>query len=65
MPDVLTSLALIPAVGIGAQWIAWRLGLPSILVLLSAGLLMGAGFGILDPDELFGDLLQARPGTLQ
>ena len=57
MPDVLTSLALIPAVGIGAQWIAWRLGLPSILVLLSAGLLMGAGFGILDPDELFGDLL--------
>ena len=58
MPDVLTSLALIPAVGIGAQWIAWRLGLPSILVLLSAGLLMGAGFGILDPDELFGDLLQ-------
>jgi NhaP-type Na+/H+ or K+/H+ antiporter len=61
VPDVLTSLALIPTVGIAAQWIAWRLGLPSILVLLTAGLLMGAGFDVLDPDELFGDLL--APGV--
>jgi NhaP-type Na+/H+ or K+/H+ antiporter len=58
MPDVLTSLALIPVVGIGAQWLAWRFGLPSILVLLGSGLLLGAGLDLLDPDQLFGQLLE-------
>ena len=34
-------LAIILALGIGAQWLAWRLRLPSILILLSTGLIAG------------------------
>jgi NhaP-type Na+/H+ or K+/H+ antiporter len=43
--------------GVGAQWLAWRLGLPSILVLLIIGFFAGPVTGFLDPDEIFGDLL--------
>lgn len=54
--DDLIGLTLIAVFGIGAQWLAWRLRLPSILFLLFAG--FGAGFmGWVDPDGLFGDLL--------
>ena len=54
--DQLLLLAAVAAVGIVAQWIAWRLRLPSILVLLVVGAAAG-GSGALDPDELLGDLL--------
>ncbi len=43
--------------GILAQWVAWRLKLPSILLLLSAGTVAGPLTGLLQPDTLFGDLL--------
>jgi len=48
---------LVLGAGLGAQWLAWRLRLPSILLLLLAGLLVGPVAGWLDPDELLGDLL--------
>lgn len=53
------SLTLIAIVilGIGAQWLAWRLNLPSILMLLVTGLIAGPVVGFLRPDEIFGDLL--------
>jgi NhaP-type Na+/H+ or K+/H+ antiporter len=54
---LLTSLASIIILGVGAQWLAWRFSLPSILVLLIIGFVAGPLTGILDPDELFGDLL--------
>jgi NhaP-type Na+/H+ or K+/H+ antiporter len=54
---LLTSLASIIILGVGAQWLAWRLSLPSILVLLVIGFIAGPVTGILHPDELFGDLL--------
>jgi NhaP-type Na+/H+ or K+/H+ antiporter len=54
---VLASLALILALGIGAQWVAWRLRLPSILLLLLAGFAAGPVLGWLDPDALAGELL--------
>lgn len=57
MTETLAQLVLIGALGIAGQWIAWRLGLPSILVLLLLGLLAGPATGVLDPDELLGDLL--------
>lgn len=41
----------------GAQWIAWRIHLPSILLLLIAGIVAGPVTGFLDPDALLGDLL--------
>jgi NhaP-type Na+/H+ or K+/H+ antiporter len=43
--------------GIGAQWLASRLGIPSILCLLVVGLLAGPFVGLIDPDALLGDLL--------
>jgi len=54
---VLISIAAIVALGIGAQWIAWRLHLPSILLLLLAGFAAGPLLGWLHPDQLLGDLL--------
>ncbi|MEZ5301745.1 MAG: sodium:proton antiporter [Verrucomicrobiales bacterium] len=53
----MTELALIAALGIGSQWIAWRLKLPSILFLLASGFLAGPIMGWLDPDAMLGDLL--------
>ena len=51
------ALALIGAAGIGAQWLAWRTSLPSILLLLLAGILVGPTLGLLAPRSLFGEVL--------
>ncbi len=64
------SIALILVVGVLAQWVSWRARLPSILLLLLAGLVAGpmmrlwvpgSAFAI-DPDSLFGDLLMPLVG---
>lgn len=55
--EILTGIALIVLIGVLAQWLAARVGVPSILLLLGAGLIAGPATGLLDPDELFGDLL--------
>lgn len=55
--STLLGLASIILLGIGAMWVAWRLHLPSILLLLIAGLIVGPILGLLNPGELFGDLL--------
>ena len=39
------------------QWLAWRFVLPSILFLLTAGILVGPIFGLFDPDAFLGELL--------
>jgi NhaP-type Na+/H+ or K+/H+ antiporter len=56
--QVLASLALIIILGVGGQWLAWRLRIPAILLLLSLGCLAGSILGWVQPNELFGDLLQ-------
>ena len=48
--------ALIGALGIGSQWLAWRLRLPAIVLMLAAGLIAGPGFGLINPRAEFGDL---------
>ena len=53
----MVSLASIIVLGIGAQWLAWRLRLPSILLLLTAGFLAGPIAGFIEPDELLGETL--------
>jgi len=53
----LFDVALIVVLGIAAQWIGWRLNLPSIVLLLLTGILAGPVLGWIDPDVLFGDLL--------
>ncbi|HET8612061.1 MAG TPA: sodium:proton antiporter [Sphingomonas sp.] len=50
-------IALIGALGIGAQWTAWRTGLPGIALMLAAGILAGPVAGILHPAQDFGDML--------
>jgi NhaP-type Na+/H+ or K+/H+ antiporter len=39
--DFLLYLALIPALGLAAQWLAWRTNLPGILLLLLFGVVLG------------------------
>jgi len=55
--DILIKLAAILVVGVGAQWLAWRFRIPSILLLLIAGILIGPIADFVNPDELFGELL--------
>src|SRR3990172_1435078 len=43
--------------GISAQWLAWRLKFPSILLLLIFGIVAGPVTGLINPDELLGELL--------
>lgn len=55
--NALISLASIVILGISAQWLAWRLRLPSILLLLLAGFFAGPVTGLIHPDELLGKTL--------
>ncbi|MCC6953692.1 MAG: cation:proton antiporter, partial [Deltaproteobacteria bacterium] len=60
---LLQGLAAIILLGVFAQWLAWRLRLPSLLLLLLAGFLAGPVLGVwapeysLNPDVLFGEVL--------
>ncbi|MEM7007865.1 MAG: cation:proton antiporter, partial [Thermodesulfobacteriota bacterium] len=54
---LLVGLATIIVLGIGAQWLAWRVSLPAILLLLIFGFIAGPATGFIDPDQIFGDLL--------
>ena len=44
--------------GFLCQWLAWRVRLPSILFLLAVGVIAGPVLGWIEPDKLFGELLQ-------
>jgi NhaP-type Na+/H+ or K+/H+ antiporter len=52
--QILPELVLLMALGAAAQWLAWRIRVPSIFVLLVVGFLSGPVFGLLDPDALLG-----------
>ena len=54
---ILTAIAGILVLGIGSQWIAGRLKIPSILLLLAAGILAGPVSGFIVPDKLLGHLV--------
>ncbi|MHC5023214.1 MAG: cation:proton antiporter [Planctomycetota bacterium] len=61
--NLLLSLAAVIVLGVGAQWLAWRLRIASILLLLLLGFAAGPLAALLldepllDPDHLMGDLL--------
>lgn len=55
--NLLLGIASIIVLGILAQWVSWRLNLPSILILLIFGFIAGPITGFLNPDALLGDLL--------
>jgi len=54
-PSVLFAGIVVLAVGL--NWLAARTGIPSILAYLLTGFLLGPVLGVLNPDELLGDLL--------
>ncbi|MFC1474785.1 cation:proton antiporter [bacterium] len=58
------SITLVLVLGVGAQWVAWRVKMPSILLLLLIGFAAGpvyalltGGAPLIDPDYMLGDLL--------
>ncbi|MBX3594007.1 sodium:proton antiporter [Sphingomonas sp.] len=58
MNDQAFAIALIGALGIGAQWVAWRTGWPAIALMLVAGVLAGPVFGLIHPEAVFGELME-------
>ena len=50
MDNLVLAVAIIGLLGVGAQWLAWRLALPAIVLMSIAGLLAGPVFKILWPD---------------
>ncbi|WP_226581589.1 cation:proton antiporter [Halobacillus litoralis] len=54
--SLLLQLMLIGFLGVGSQWVAWRFRLPAIVVMSIAGLLAGPVFGLMNPEQDFGDL---------
>ncbi len=57
MNDPVLLLVGVGLVSILCQFLAFKIKIPAILPLLIAGLLLGPTFGLLNPDQLFGDLL--------
>lgn len=55
--SALLMLALIGLIGFLCQWLSAWVRLPAILFLLLIGILLGPVFSVLNPSELFGDLL--------
>ena len=61
---VIFACALIGALGLGAQWLAWRLQAPAIVLMSLAGLAVGPlwtvlfGAPLLSPSATFGELLR-------
>lgn len=56
------AFTLVGVLGVGSQWLAWRLRMPSIVLMLLAGLMVGPVLGILDPGAQFGDMLKPMIG---
>ncbi|MFC1725641.1 cation:proton antiporter [candidate division KSB1 bacterium] len=54
---LITGIGIIVVLGIVSQWIAWRIHVPAILILLISGFIAGPITGIINPEELLGKLL--------
>ncbi|MGM0666550.1 MAG: cation:proton antiporter [Bacteroidota bacterium] len=55
--NILISLGLIVLLGFTAQWLSWKIKIPSILLLLIFGIIAGPLLGFINPDEMFGEVL--------
>lgn len=53
----MVGLGAIVVLGVGMQWLARRIRVPAILLLIAAGLVTGPWLGIIEPDQIFGDSL--------
>ncbi len=54
LENPIAALASVIVLGVGAQWLSWRLRFPSILLLLVIGVTAGPITGLLHPGDLFG-----------
>ena len=54
--ETLNGIVTLVALGALSQWVAWRLRIPSILVLLATGFIAGPVTGFFEPDEVLGSL---------
>ena len=63
LSDPVTALALVATLGVGGQIVARRSRLPSVVLLLAAGIAIGPVTGLVDPDALLGDLLFPAAST--
>jgi len=48
------TIAIILTLGVGGQWLANRLRIPGVLLLLTSGILVGPVFDIIHPEDEFG-----------
>ena len=62
MESIAVKLAFIGAAGIAAQWVAWRLRLPAIALLLAAGFIAGPVTGFIEPARDFGSVYKPAIG---
>lgn len=60
--SIAIGILCIAVAGIAAQWLAWRLHLPAIVLLFAIGLLVGPGLQILRPVQMFGDAMRPLVG---
>ena len=55
--DPMTAIALVGVLGVGAQFLAWRMQMPAIVLMLVAGIIAGPVTGFLDPARDIGPLV--------
>lgn len=60
MPEdhIVLVIVGVVALGVAAQWVAWRFRLPAIVLLAGSGIIAGPGLGWINPSEDLGDLLR-------
>ena len=51
------AIALVGGLGVGSQWLAWRLRMPAIVLMLLAGIIIGPVLGVFDPARDIGPLM--------
>lgn len=56
--QVVLSIVTVAGLGVGAQWLTWRLKMPAIVLLAAVGLIMGPGLDLIHPSRDFGQFLR-------
>ena len=59
---ILLLIAGVAVAGVVAQWLGWRLRVPSILALLAFGLVIGPVFGWVRPSTILGEVMSPAIG---
>lgn len=54
--ETINGIVILMALGALAQWLAWRLRFPSILMLLAVGFVVGPVTGVFKPEQVLGPL---------